>query len=565
MNALTDRAAARAAHRLDVLRATTVRAIGQDPEVRFRAGAPYRGGTPLTMLAPHLRVDAHDDLPCLRGAADGLALRLRHTDLAVHREHRPDDVVGGLVFDQLEQYRVESLVPQWLPGAAANLARRMEHWLGAADDLIQTTTGLLLHSTAAMAWSHLTRCRVPALVQEVTEPMRAALATEFGPRISQLAAVRREQPLFAPLAAEFAAGIAGLLGTPAGRPRRARSAGQRALASLLHGSATEDTGMSTADAGLPESEVDEYRIFTTAHDREQEAVDLVRPAQRNEFRHRLDNLVHRARMNRAKLRRDLAVALAIPATGGWDHGLESGHLDGRRLTSLITSPAETRLFRAEATTAKVDVSVTFLLDCSGSMKQHVPVTAVLVDSLTRVLDELGVSTEVLGFSTGGWNGGRAARDWAGAGRPADPGRLNDRLHLVFKSQNQSWRRSRYGLACLFKADLFREGLGGEAVRWAASRAHASGAQRRIMLVLSDGSPADSATAAHNATGFLETDLRRAADHAEFDGIEIRAFSLGVDLGDFFPRSLVLPAQDAARPMADEIIAALCPARRAAAQ
>ncbi|GAA4523203.1 cobaltochelatase CobT-related protein [Amycolatopsis samaneae] len=558
-DALADRAAARAAHRLDLVRGTTVRAIGRDPEVRFRAGEPYRGGTRLTMLAPHLRTGAEEDRHCLRGAADALALRLRYTDPALHTGHRPDGDVGGLLFDQLEQFRVESLVPQGFPGAAANVRHRAEHWLVAADaaGLTQTNSGLLLHTVAVMAWSRFTGFPVPAPIEEIIEPVRAALAPRFGPRLARLSGLRGEQARFAPAAAEFALAVADLLGSPSGRARRAESAGQRALADLLRGSGPDDAGVPVAGDPRHRSEVDDYRIFTTDHDRERDAVRLVRPAQRKEFRQRLDDLGRHARLNRAKLLRDLAAALAIPAADGWEHGLEDGHLDGRRLATLVTSPGETRVFRAEATTRKADVSVTFLLDCSGSMKQHVPLTGVLVDALTRVLDELGVTTEVLGFSTDGWNGGRARRDWARAGRPAGPGRLNDRLHLVFKDADDSWRRARQGLACLFKADLFREGIGGEAVRWAAGRSRALGARRGLLVVFTDGSPADSATAAANPDGFLETDLLRAVHEAESAGTEVHAMSLGVDLGHFFGRSLVLPAQERAdQSMADEIVAAL---------
>ena len=44
-----------------------------------------------------------------------------------------------------------------------------------------------------------------------------------------------------------------------------------------------------------------------------------------------------------------------------------------------------------------------------------------------------------------------------------PGRLNEVCHMVFKSADRSWRRSRSGVAALLKADLFREGIAGEAV------------------------------------------------------------------------------------------------------
>ncbi|WP_446917464.1 cobaltochelatase CobT-related protein, partial [Klebsiella pneumoniae] len=92
-----------------------------------------------------------------------------------------------------------------------------------------------------------------------------------------------------------------------------------------------------------------------------------------------------------------------------------------------------------------------------------------------------VATEVLGFTTGGWNGGRAWQEWLRAGRPPEPGRLNEIRHLVFKDADRSWRRARPGIAALLKADLYREGIDGEAVSWAVQRLLARPEQRRVLV------------------------------------------------------------------------------------
>ena len=42
--------------------------------------------------------------------------------------------------------------------------------------------------------------------------------------------------------------------------------------------------------------------------------------------------------------------------------------------------------------------------------------------------------------------------------------------MVFKDADTPWRRARAGIAALLKADLFREGIDGEAVDWADARA-----------------------------------------------------------------------------------------------
>ena len=45
------------------------------------------------------------------------------------------------------------------------------------------------------------------------------------------------------------------------------------------------------------------------------------------------------------------------------------------------------------------------------MRQHIESVAVRVDVLVRALEQAGAQSEVLGYTTGAWNGGRAQRDW----------------------------------------------------------------------------------------------------------------------------------------------------------
>ena len=56
-----------------------------------------------------------------------------------------------------------------------------------------------------------------------------------------------------------------------------------------------------------------------------------------------------------------------------------------------------------------------------------------------------MSCEILGFTTRGWRGGMSALDWARAGQAANPGRLNDTLHIIYKSADEPVRRSRLAI------------------------------------------------------------------------------------------------------------------------
>lgn len=230
---------------------------------------------------------------------------------------------------------------------------------------------------------------------------------------------------------------------------------------------------------------------------------------------------------------------------------------------LISSPTERRLFRQERQTPLADSMVSILIDCSGSMREHQQAVAVLADTLARALELAGVSSEVLGFTTGGWNGGRAQRDWQRAGRPAHPGRLNELCHIVFKDARTPWRQSRNAMAALLKSDLFRESIDGEALQWASGRLAQREERRKLMIVISDGCPMDSATSLANDAFYLDNHLQQVVQGLEQQGeIELLALGVGLDLSPYYSRCQALDlSQTAGNSVFAELIALLAGQQR----
>ena len=126
------------------------------------------------------------------------------------------------------------------------------------------------------------------------------------------------------------------------------------------------------------------------------------------------------------------------------------------------------------------------------------------------------------------------------GAPEYPGRLNERLHIVYKDADTSWRRSRYSIASLLNPTHFREGLDGEALEWAAQRLRRRDCARKALVMISDGAPMDTATINANDKGILDRHLYRVARSIESSrDIELRAIGIGLDMGEFFRRSIAL--------------------------
>lgn len=123
--------------------------------------------------------------------------------------------------------------------------------------------------------------------------------------------------------------------------------------------------------------------------------------------------------------------------------------------------------------------------------------------------------------------------------------------------DRPWRRSRLDLAALLAPDLFREGLDGEAVEWALARTAGGEHRRRIVLVLSDGGPAESATsAADDTANLLDRHLTGVVESAARHGCEVYGLGLGRDLSAFYPRSTVLAADPLPSPATFREILAL---------
>lgn len=531
---------------VEELCAATLRAMTGDGELHYAGHRLQRGSRVVPSYAPHLQTNAgDDDFAACRAAADGMALRLLHSDPDLHRRHCPADLVERLIFELLEQLRVETLVPAAMPGMAANLRQRFEAWSRAFHEsgLTDSSLGILLYTVTQICWSRLNA--LPVLEEDLIETTRAGIAAVIGTPLSGLRRSRHDQEAFAFHALAIARIVGERVRAEVEDSRdenaAAQDAAKRSFALLLDFDREETEAFAAVSSGKSKSfqeSASGYRVFTTRFDVEVHAASLVRKALLREYRERLDARVARQGINLARLARVFAAVLTTPERDGWRFDEEDGRIDGRRLAQLVSSPAERRLFRREHLRPRATSAVGILIDCSGSMSGLAETLATMADILVRALDMAGVDSEVLGFTTGAWNGGRAWKEWQAQGRPPQPGRLNEVCHLVFKNAGRNWRRARVDLAALLKADLFREGIDGEAVDWACERLLARTAERRILLVISDGCPMDSATGLANDAFYLDNHLKEVVARRERQGsVEIFGLGVGLDLSPFYRRTV----------------------------
>lgn len=554
----TAAALARHQQQVEELCAASVRALTGDGDLHYRDRRLHRGRKPIAIRAPHLRTEHEsDDFTSYRGATDGVSMRLNHSDAALHLKLKPEDPVDALVFEMLEQLRVEALVPEYMVGMRHNLAHRFREWSRAfyRSGLTESGLGILLYTLAQMSWSRLANQPVLEETEDHIEATRYGLGPQIGQDLAELPRKKADQQAFAEPALRIANTIGTMVHEAEEEERTVKGDDDQPLedkttfALFIEFEGEEEDHYAVATSGrsaVMADSGDEYKIYSTQYDSTVTAASIVRPDELQRLREKLDVVVGKQAINIERLTRQLIAMLAVPRKDGWLFGEEEGQLDGRRLPQLITSPAERRIFRQDRYRPKANTSVAFLIDCSGSMKAVIEPLTMVIDILIRALQQAGVPSEVLGFTTSAWNGGRPQRDWLRGGRPRHPGRLNETRHLIFKSADQTWRRARQNIAALLKQDIFREGVDGEAVDWACARLNATNTERKILIVVSDGSPNDTATTLANDEHYLDNHLKAVvARHEQIRDVEIRGLGVGLDLSPFYSHCL---ATDLTRPV-----------------
>ena len=288
-----------------------------------------------------------------------------------------------------------------------------------------------------------------------------------------------------------------------------------------------------------------YTIYTTQFDEIVKAEDLADTEELYRLRALLDKQLVHLQAVVAKLANRLQRKLLARQMRSWQFDLEEGYLDPARLARIVANPTIPLSFKQERQTDFKDTVVTILLDNSGSMRgRPITIAAMCTDIIARTLERCGVKTEILGFTTRAWKGGKARDTWINQGRPLLPGRLNDLRHIIYKSADAPWRRTRKNLGLMLKEGLLKENIDGEALAWAYNRLAARPEDRKIMMVISDGAPVDDSTLSVNPSNILEKDLRHVIDWIELvDKIDLTAIGIGHDVTRYYRKAITISDAD----------------------
>ena len=299
----------------------------------------------------------------------------------------------------------------------------------------------------------------------------------------------------------------------------------------------------------------DYSIYTTNFDEVIEAKDLVTNDESLRLRNQLDNLIKPHLSTIGKLANRLQRLLLAKQNTSWNFNLEEGILDNSRLHRIIANPTYPLSFKQETENNFKDTVVTLLIDNSGSMRgRSISLAAICADIIGSTLERCQVKTEILGFTTKHWKGGDSKKLWIINGNRSNPGRLNDIRHIIYKSADNSWRRSRKYFGAMLREGLLKENVDGEALAWSHDRLLKRPEERKILIVISDGAPVDDSTLSSNREDFLDNHLREIIRKIEKDSpIELQAIGIGHDVTKYYKNALTINrAEELGEVLLDEL-------------
>jgi cobaltochelatase CobT len=564
----------------------TIRAIaGNDElEVTFGQGPPVARGNRIRVPLPNIGASAAE-IDAVRGMGDEYALRLRYHDEAEHQRRAPQGGPAQEMFQWIEEARVASIGAMRMEGVAQNLDASLEAQCkqAAFDTITVESEAPLSVAVGLLVRQHLTGRPLPPSAEHVVQFWRDYVEEHAGPDIERLKEHVLDQASFADVCRSILVdlGLEAELQEPtesddSSDEVEAVEEGEEAASdispedvaldddTMMDENSEGDTSLVEMDADIDmddlgaEADPDEtppnlpdeagrirmgvnYQAFTEEFDEVVRAEELCEADELIRLRALLDQQLLSLQHATSKLANRLQRKLLAKQNRTWEFDLEEGMLDTSRLAQVIVDPMNPLAFKQEKEMKFRDTVVTMLIDSSGSMRgRSITIAAMCADILGRTLERCSVRVEILGFTTRAWRGGQSREKWIAEGKPANPGRLNDLRHIIYKAADDPWQRSRRNLGLMMREELLKENIDGEALIWAHNRLVTRQEERRVLMVISDGLPVDNSTLLVNASNYLEQHLKYAIDMIEnYSPVELIAIGIGHDVTHHYRRAVTI--------------------------
>jgi cobaltochelatase CobT len=562
---------------------STLRAISNKKDIDINFGADTAiDSNSITLPLPSIKLEDLEKKE-IRGVADSIALKFKYHDKNIHASLNPKSKVAKNIFDSIEDARYESLGIIEYNGIKNNLDQNMEskYKNNQANKLLDRNEVSIEDAVKLIIQEKLTNKILSKTLLEITNTWRKDLEPVIKKSIEELKLNIFKQKDFSDISLKLSKELQSIQSDAdieqdnkddsqdnnenqddeqeqSNDEDNQNLSEQESDAEENLSAEQEDTDTDIIDDENSESENSKdanpfytppaedkdafkYTAYTQKFDEIIYAQDLCDQDELLRLRGNLDKQIENMDNIISQLANRLQRKLMAQQNRWWEFNLEEGVLDAARLTRIIINPLQSLSYKKEIESEFKDTIVTLLIDNSGSMRgRPITVAALSADILARTLERCGVKVEILGFTTRSWKGGKARDEWIKNGRPANPGRLNEIRHIIYKSANNPWRRAKTNLGLMLREGILKENIDGEAIEWATERLNKRSEKRKILMVISDGAPVDDSTLSTNSGSYLDKHLRQVIKKIESNSnIELLAIGIGHDVARYYKQALTI--------------------------
>ncbi len=554
----------------------TVKSIGknEDLEINFVRENPSIIGNTINLTDPDIN-NIKNNLDYLRAEADSLALEFRHHSKEIHENFINNDEISNQILNALEQTRIEIKGSHEFKGIKKNIKKKHIDDLNKLNQNKSKDT--LIEAFRYVSFEELIGQNLGGEIDRFKIILKEKLNKNYNNFFNDLKKNINDQEKFTKTILEKLEEL-GMLNKNNNKSntddldenklddnqKNADNDNQKneensdaniemqssetSVEQTVSADQNDEMGDDNSDSELdyfPKIEnvenLEKYKVYDNTYDEIINAEDLCDIKELEKLRRNLDQQVFTFQPLVVKIANRLQRKLLAQQNRHWDFNMEEGYLDNSRLAKIIANPNNKLSYKVEREIEFKDTIVSLLIDNSGSMRgRPITVAALCSDILAKTLERCLIKSEILGFTTKAWKGGKSRENWIKNGKPSNPGRLNDLRHIIYKSADAPWRRSKKNLGLLLKEGILKENVDGEALSWGYKRLINRHEKRKILVVISDGAPVDDSTLSVNPGNYLEKNLRDIIDEIENNSnVELIAIGIGHDVSRYYTKAITI--------------------------
>ena len=517
------------------------------------------------------------DVKNYRGVADFLALNLKYHNDTIYKKFKPKDIVSGELFDALEETRIITLGSIYMKGIASNLRTRIEFFCkkNQFNKIKKRNNSQITRAIKLLSSEYFLKEKLPKNTLSFIKLWKPIIIPLIIENLVEIKKELNDQAKFSEQSLEIIKKIKKFCEKKEDLEKQKKRLDKKKTYSKknkeeelekINSSFFFDKEIDYKEKNLKQkiqkkknlkkneflnnaiSKINEdlkYKIYTNKFDKIIKAEEYCK---KNELLQLHNQLLKESKdtfLTIKRLAKKLQNKLLVINKSFWNFDLEDGKINNSKLSKIIANYNFKKIYKNFEEKKIKDTIVTILIDNSGSMRgKPIQTAAICSKIISKILEKCSVKVEVLGFTTKEWKGGKSRENWIANDMPQKPGRLNDLMHIIYKTPEDTLKKIDHNFALMLKDGLLKENIDGESLLWALTRIWKRNEERKILMVISDGAPVDDSTISTNSSNYLEKHLKKIIKFIENKtNVEIIAIGIGHNVNKYYKKAVTINDPD----------------------